>query len=102
MDRKYFVYNEWGFHTEDNGYYSKCILRYATKDDEEYDGYNMIGRGGDEGVEIFITHNLEDAIMQSGYNPDFIQFELSNDDMKLKDEILSKYKWDKEKGLVKI
>ena len=61
-----------------------------------------IGRGGDEGVEIFLTDALEDAIINSHFNPDAIQFELTNDDdMKLKDEILSKYVWDKEKGLIK-
>ena len=62
----------------------------------------MVGRGGDEGFDMFISNSLEDAIVNAHFNPEFIQFELTNDDdMKLKDEILSKYIWDKEKGLVK-
>ena len=99
--KKYFTYTEYGCHPEDNGYYCNCIVRYATPDDEEYDGYNMVGRGGDEGFDMFISDSLEDAIINSHFNPDAIQFELNDDDMKLKDQILSKYRWDREKGLVK-
>lgn len=101
IDKKYFTYTEYGCHPEE-GYYCNCIVRYATPDDEEYDGYNVVGRGGNEGFDMFISNTLEDAIVNAHFNPDAIQFELTNDDMKLKDKILSKYRWDKEKGLVKI
>ena len=62
----------------------------------------MVGRGGNEGFDMFISNNLEDAIVNAHFNPDAIQFELSNDDMKLKDEVLSKYRWDREKGLIRV
>ena len=101
MNKKYFTYTEYGCHPEE-GYYCNCVVRYAMPGDEEYDGYNMVGRGGDEGFDMFISNNLEDAIINAHFNPEFIQFELTQDDMKLKDEILSKYAWDREKGLVKI
>ena len=100
MAKKYFTYTEYGYHPEE-GYYCNCIVRYAMPGDEEYDDYNMVGRGGNEGFDMFISNNLEDAIVNAHFNPDAIQFELTNDDMKLKDSILSKYRWDKEKGLVK-
>ena len=101
MNKKYFTYTEYGYHSEE-GYYCNCIVRYATPDDEEYDGYNMVGRGGNEGFDMFISNSLEDSIVNAHFNPDAIQFELTNDDMKLKDSILSKYRWDREKGLVRI
>lgn len=101
MNKKYFTYTEYGCHSEE-GYYCNCIVRYATPDDEEYDGFNMVGRGGDEGFDMFISNSLEDAIVNAHFNPDAIQFELTNDDMKLKDSILSKYRWDREKGLVRV
>lgn len=101
MNKKYFTYTEYGCHQEED-YYCNCIIRYATKDDEEYDGYNIVGRGGDEGFDMFISDNLEGAIINAHFNPEFIQFKLTQEDMKLKDKILSKYVWDKEKGLIKI
>ena len=97
--KKYITYAEYGYHPEE-GHYCNCTIRYATPDDEEYDGYNMVGRGGDEGFDMFISNTLEDAIINSHFNPDAIQFKLTQDDMKLKDEILSKYVWDREKGLI--
>ena len=101
MNKKYFTYTEYGCHPEE-GYYCNCIVRYATSEDEEYDGFNMVGRGGNEGFDMFISNSLEDAIVNAHFNPDAIQFELTNGDMKLKDSILSKYMWDREKGLVKV
>ena len=101
INKKYFTYIEYGYHSEDNGYYCNCIIRYATPGDEEYDGYNMVGRGGNEGFNMFISNNLEDAIVNAHFNPDAIQFELTENNMLLKDEILSKYVWDKEKGLIR-
>ena len=101
MSKKYFTYTEYGCHPEE-GRYCNCTIRYATKDDEEYDGYNMVGRGGDEGFDMFISNNLEDAIINAHFNPQMIEFDLSDEDIKLKDQILTQYVWDKEKGLVKV
>lgn len=101
IENKYFTYTEYGCHPEE-GYYCNCIIRCATPDDEEYDGYNVVGRGGDEGFDMFISNSLEDAIINAYFNPEFIQFDLNDEDMKLKDQILTQYMWDKEKGLVRV
>ena len=71
--KKYFTYTEYGCHPEE-GHYCNCTIRYATKDDEEYNGYNMVGRGGDEGFDMFISDNLEDAIINAHFNPNAIKF----------------------------
>ena len=98
--KRYFVCIEWGFYP-DGDCYDNCFISYATPENEEYNGFNIIGHGGDEGLEYFIANTLEEVLIQCKYNPGYISFDLSDEDMKLKDQILNKYMWDKEKGLVK-
>ena len=99
-DKRYFVCYTWGCHTD--GPYETCEIGYVTKEDEEYDGFNFVGRGGDEGANCFIVDSLEKALVKSRFNPHFIRlYELDEEDLALTEEILKKYKWDDNYGLVK-
>lgn len=50
MKKKYSVFIEWDYIDK----YERCVISYATKDVEKYDGYNVIGHSGMEGCEIDI------------------------------------------------
>ena len=99
-EKRYFVGTRWGCSMD--GPYESCSISYATKEDEEVDGWNFVCRGGNEGEDYFIANLLEEALVNSHFNPYFIKFyELDEEDLALKDEILKAYKWDKVKGLIK-
>ncbi len=100
MNKRYFVNVMWGCSLD--GPYEKCDIGYANQEDEEHDGFNFVGKGGNEGQDFFIVDSLEDAIVNSHFNPYSIKFnELNEEDIILKDEILQKYEWDTYYGLVK-
>ena len=100
FNKKYATCIKWG-HNEFGEYYDKCFISYSTPEVEKYDGFNMVGRGGDDGIEYTVSDTLEEALVTCNYNPNYITFDISEEDLKLKDQILKKYMWDKEKGLVK-
>lgn len=102
MKNKYVVYGEWHYAGDESEGFENCIIHPATKESEEYNGMNVIGRGGDEGFTFDIYETLEDAIKNSGFNPESIKFEnLSIQDLEMKDLILNKYNWNNETGLIK-
>lgn len=98
--RKFTVYIDWHYGAPQTSY-ERCIIAPMHKLDIQYDGYNWVGRGGNEGMEIFITNSLEDAIKNARFNPAAIKFEgLKRRERKIKDAFLSRCIWTPEQGLV--
>lgn len=90
---RYCVYNEWSYPQNKD----KCIIYLAKKEDECYDGQNMYSRLG--GFDFSIYDSLEEAILNSHYNPKYIEFkDLSDKELTEKDKILEKYIWTCENG----
>lgn len=84
---KYCVYTFWDYPDMD-----KCEIYHSTQDLEEYDGFNIAS--SHDGVTFNIYNSLEEAIINSDYNPECIKFtDLSEEEIKEKDNILSKYVW---------
>jgi len=83
----FMVYVEWNY--ED----SKCIVSHAYE--EPYEDFDIIGKGGNEGMSIAFYDTLEEAIINSGYNPKAIIWgdNLTKKEMQLKDKIVDKYVW---------
>ena len=81
-------------------FYEKCTIRKANQDDTNWDGFNFISGSNRDGVSINIYNGLEKAIVRSGYNPQYIQFDLSISKAQIS-KILSKYTWDQKVGLIK-
>lgn len=94
---KYVVFEEWSYVEP---FYERCIIRKATKDDEEWDGWNFVSGAGRDGAKFDIYNSLEEAIVKSGYNPEHITFDQSLNKNKIT-KILNKYNWNQEIGLVK-
>ncbi len=93
---RYCVYIDWYY--ED----SRCIISHSTPEKENLDGDNLVGHGGNSGYSFDIYDTLEEAIIQSQYNPQMIDFsDLSNDELLEKEDILSKYIWNSETGYQK-
>ncbi len=98
--RKFAVWTSWGFNPETKTYEEECFISPARRRDKKHDGFNYVGRGGNEGAQFFISASLEDAIKTSGFNPKAIQFEkLRKKEIKEKDDFLSRCSWLYEKGL---
>ena len=94
---KYVVFEEWSYVEP---FYERCIIRKATKDDKEWDGWNFVSGAGRDGARINIYNGLEKAIIRSGYNPYHIQFDPDINKTQIS-KILSKYVWNQQIGLVK-
>jgi len=97
MDRTYVVCQEWDYYDK----HEKCVITYTSADIEDYDGYNMIGHKGFEGCSIDIYPTLEEAIIKSHFNPQAIDFQLDEKDLIEAKDIISRYDWSYEKGLIK-
>ena len=83
--RHFTVYIDWHYGAPETTY-ERCIISPTKKLDIRYDGYNWVGRGGNEGMEIFISSSLENAIKDSHFNPFAIIFEgLKRREKKLKE-----------------
>ena len=98
--RCFTVYIDWHYGAPETTY-ERCIISPTRKSDIKYDGDNWVGRGGNEGMEIFISNSLEDAIKDSHFNPFAIKFErLKRRERKAKDTFLSRCTWTPEHGLI--
>lgn len=95
-DNKYAVYENWSIMTPDS---DECIIYPADKTAEEYDGFNVIHGAGHAGQSIDVYDSLEEAIVKSGWKPEYITFEDIPDKSQIA-EILSRYVWDDYKGLI--
>lgn len=94
--RKFVVYIEWNYrvHNSPKDIYDNCIIYPLTKDfPMEYDGFNVVGGAGYDGLEINIYNDLETAIRNSGFKPEYIKFKhLSISERILKNKIIKKIK----------
>lgn len=83
-----------------NDSYEKCFIAPASQEDIDNDGFNFIGRAGDQGAELKVFKSLKKAILSSSFNPFKINYsELSEEELKEKDKILSKIIWDSKDGV---
>lgn len=94
---KYGVYVEWSYLEPQ---YENCSIGIVSKEQEQYDGENMIGHAGMEGYHFDIYSSLEKAIVNSGFNPEHIEFD-ENINRKNIDKVLNKYVWTYETGYKK-
>lgn len=95
-DKKYAVYENWSNTIPDS---DECIIYPADITAKEYDGFNVVHGAGNSGQSIKVYDSLEEAIVKSGWKPEFIRFEDIPDKSEI-DEILSRYVWDDYKGLI--
>ena len=60
---KYVVFEEWSYVEP---FYERCIIRKATKDDEEWDGWNFVSSAGRDGAKFDIYNSLEEFYIELG------------------------------------
>ena len=99
MSKNYLVTIFWDYTSEEP--YENCTITYPSQSDFDYDGYNVISGPGRNGITIDIYKSLEEAILKSHFNPEYINYMLDRDDTILKNEILKNYTWDENFGLIK-
>lgn len=100
-NRKFAVYVEWNYCCENP--YDKCLLYPATEHDEEYDGWNFISGAGRDGADLNVYPNLLDAIINAHFNPFKIEYkDLTEEEIKEKDNYLKTITWDSNIGIKKI
>lgn len=100
--KKFTVFIEWNYCGVQEETYERCIITPATDKDLENDGFNFVGKSGNEGAELFVCNSLEKAILNAGFNPFKIQYcRLTDKEIKEKDALLSQYTWMPETGLQK-
>lgn len=89
--RKFVVYLEWDYRSPIT---EECIIYPLTKQfPMEYDGYNVVSGAGRDGIKIDIYDDLETAIINSGYKPQYIIFKhLTVTECLLKNKIIKKIK----------
>lgn len=97
---KYAVYIEWGYRPDTSEPFERCCIYHPDDDALSYDGYNMVGEHGNAGFDFNIYDTLEDAMVNSGFNPNHIDFQ----DIDKKDitDVLSHYMWLANEGYVKV
>ena len=98
--RKFAVCIEWNYRGTPEQQFEHCIVAPATPEDEEHDGDNCVGGRGADGFEFSVHNSLAEAILNTGYNPFKMTFEdLTEEETKEKDELLSKCTWTPESGI---
>lgn len=99
---KYTTILSWNY-CLDSESFDRCVIRPSEPDDEDLDGFNYVGRGGEEGADIFISDTIKDAIVHSGFNPKYIHFDnLSEQDEKEKDKLIETLVWDSSEGFIDV
>ena len=90
---------EWDYNLGEDSY-ERCFIAPASQEDIDNDGFNFIGGAGSNGAELEVFDTLEKAILSSSFNPFKINYsELSEEELKEKDKVLSKIIWDPEDGV---
>lgn len=98
--RKFAVCIEWNYRGTPEQQFDHCIVAPATPQDEEHDGDNCVGGRGADGFEFSVHNSLAEAILNAGYNSFKMTFEdLTEEETKEKDELLSKCTWTPEAGI---
>lgn len=102
MNKRYCVQIEWDYSLPIENIYEECYIFPSESSYEEIDGSNMISGPGRSGYEFNIYNSLEEAIVNAHFNPDYISFQnMTEIELSEKDNILSKYRWDQNRGLIK-
>lgn len=92
--KRYIVILSWNYRGKPEDHYERCSIEPVTPENEQYDGYGFVSGVNRDGLQIDIYDSLEAAILNSHCNPKAIEFDgLTEDELKEKDEILSKYTW---------
>ena len=92
--RKFSLLVEWNYRGEPSEQFEHCIIAPATPEDEEHDGENYITGKGVDGFKFSIYDSLAEAILSAHFNPFSIEYnELTDEELKQKDELLSHYTW---------
>jgi hypothetical protein len=92
-ERKFFVIIDWNYRGSPEEQYEDCLIQPLTPELEEYDGYNVVGGAGADGVECKTYSNLEQAIVGSNFKPQYIKFSgLTVAENLLKARLIKKYK----------
>lgn len=78
----------------------RCYIYHPTEEDLLHDGDNYVCRGGAEGMHLDIYDDLETALVKAAYHPKHIKFTLNNKSLRMVKNILKRYKWDNQLGLV--
>ena len=95
----YVRFIEWDYNLGEDSY-ERCFIAPASQEDIDNDGFNFIGGAGSNGAELEVFDTLEKAILSSSFNPFKINYsELSEEELKEKDKILSKIIWDLKDGV---
>lgn len=91
--RKFVVCIEWDY-SRFPKIFEECIIYPVTKAfPMEYDGYNVVGGCGRDGIRIDVYDNLEIAIQNCGFKLEHIKFKyLSVTECLLKNKIIKKIK----------
>ncbi len=98
--RKFSVCIEWNYRGIPEQQFDHCIIAPATPEAEEHDGENFVRGRGAEGLDFSVHNSLAEAILNAGYNPFKMTFEdLTEEETKEKDELLSKCTWTPEAGI---
>lgn len=98
--KRYCVYIFWDYTLEEP--LDVCEIFPSSVEYEQYDGNNFISGTGRDGFEFNIYNTLEEAVVQSHFNPEHIQYsDLTELELLEIDNVLQRYKWDNTKGLVK-
>lgn len=98
--RKFFVLIEWNYCGRPDERFEHCNISPASRKNKKCAGDNFIGCGGDQGMDCFISDSLEEAIINSNYNPFAIKFYgLKKHEKKEKDDFLTRCSWSYSSGL---
>lgn len=97
---KYAVYVEWNYAPTKEDSFERCCIYHPNDEALQYDGDNMIGHHGNEGFNFDVYDTLEDAMINSGFNPIHIDFQ--DIDAKEITDVLSHYMWLEDVGYVKV
>lgn len=97
---KYAVYVEWNYAPAEKDSFERCCIYHPEEDVLEFDGDNMVCGSGNSGFNFDVYDTLEDAIIKSGFNATYIDFQ--DIDAKEITDVLSHYMWLEDVGYVKV
>lgn len=98
--RKFIVSTAWNYRGAPEEQYERCSISPLPSELKDYKGDGSMNSYS--GFDCFVRDSLEEAIVTAHFNPEAIKFSgLNEEELKQKDEILSRYTWSYEHGLQK-